>query len=91
MKYTITYTESYIKKARKFFKKHPELLGQYQKTLELLEINPTHPSLRMHALKGNLSGVYFVSINMSYRLSCEFIIREKEIIPLDIGDHDHVY
>ena len=32
----IVYTESYIKRARKFIKKHPDLLSQYEKTLKLL-------------------------------------------------------
>ena len=66
MKYEIIFTESYTRRAVKFLKKHPELRNQYQKTLELLELNPQHPSLRLHKLHGNLSGLHSVSINMSY-------------------------
>jgi hypothetical protein len=33
----LLYTESYIRRARKFIKKHPDLIGQYEKTLLLLE------------------------------------------------------
>ncbi len=87
----IIYTESYIKKAKKFFKKHSELLTQYEKTLKLLELNPYHPSLRLHKLSGKLSRLYSVSINISYRISIIFLIRKDRIIPVDIGTHDEVY
>lgn len=87
----IIFTESYIRRATKFFKKHPELIGQYEKTLHLLEINPLHPSLRLHKLKGSLSDLYSVSINISYRLTLEFYIDQDTIIPIQIGTHQEVY
>lgn len=91
MTYRIVYTKSYNKRASKFIKKHPELLGQYEKTLKLLELNPQHPSLRLHELKGKLKGIHSVSINISYRITLELIISEKDIILIDVGPHDHVY
>jgi len=87
----IEYTESYNKRASKFIKKHPDLLSQYTKTLELLEMNPYHPSLRLHKLKGKLSELYSISINISYRISIYFIFEQDKIIPVDIGSHDEVY
>ena len=89
--YTIIYPESYIKRARRFLVKHPALARQYHKTLELLEINPFHPSLRLHPLKGRLTGLHAVSINVSYRITLEFIINEKEIILVHVGSHEEVY
>jgi addiction module RelE/StbE family toxin len=87
----ILYTESYLKRAEKFFKRHPEIITQYEKTLKLLELNPAHPSLRLHKLHGNLSELYSVSINISYRICIDFIIDEDRIIPVDIGIHDELY
>ena len=87
----ILYTESYLKRAKKFLQKHPEILPQYEKTLKLLELNPFHPSLRLHKLKGKLSEIYSVSINISYRISIDFFIEQDKIIPIDIGSHDNVY
>jgi addiction module RelE/StbE family toxin len=87
----IIYTESYLKRAKKFFKKHPECIKQYGKVLKLLEENPGHPSLRLHKLSGNLSDMYSVSINISYRICIEFLIENDKIIPVDIGSHDEVY
>ena len=87
----IIFTESYTKIAKKFIKKHPDLLSQYEKTLKLLEINPNHPSLRLHKLNGKLSELYSVSINISYRICIDFIIEDDKIIPIDVGSHDEVY
>lgn len=87
----IIYTHSYEKKAKKFIKKHPELINQYTKTIKLLELNPAHPSLRLHPLKGKLSSLYSVSINMSYRISLDFIIENDTIIPINVGSHEDVY
>ena len=89
--YKILITESYLKRAKRFFKKHPELLVQYEKVMKLLCLNPQHPSLRLHKLSGKLVGVFSVSINISYRILISFIIKDNLIVPIDIGSHDDVY
>jgi len=91
MPYKIIYTESYVKRAAKFAKQHPELLKQYEKTLKLLEINPFHTSLRLHKLKGKLEALHSVSINMNYRIVIILIIRESSIVPVDVSSHGDVY
>ena len=91
MTYKLIFTEQYEKRLRKFIKKHPEVLSQYEKTIRLLEVNPHHPSLRLHKLSGKLSDLHSVSINISYRITLELIFTEKEIIPVEIGSHDAVY
>ncbi|MDA3838490.1 MAG: plasmid stabilization protein [Candidatus Delongbacteria bacterium] len=87
----LIYTEKYIKRATKFVKKYSELIGQYEKTLKLLELNSYHPSLRLHKLSGRLSELYSVSINITYRISINFIVDNDKIIPISIGTHDEVY
>ena len=57
-------TEKYQKRAVKFLKLHPTLLKKYKKTLLQLEIDPYHPSLRLHKLS-NLQEYYSVSISSS--------------------------
>ena len=91
MTYKLIFTEQYEKRLRKFIKKRPEVLSQYEKTIRLLEINPHHPSLRLHKLSGKLSDLHSVSINISYGITLELIFTEKEIIPVEIGSHDEVY
>jgi len=88
--YKIIYTESYAKKAKKFAAKYPEVLPQYKKTSQLLEINPLHPSLRLHMLKGKHENYFSVSINLTYRITLDFLIREKKIFPIDVGTHEEV-
>ena len=91
MTFNIVYTPSYNKLAAKFLKKHPDLYSQYDKTLKLLEVDPYHPSLRMHKLKGILSDIHSVSINMSYRITLEIIVYDNKLILVDVGHHDSIY
>jgi mRNA-degrading endonuclease YafQ of YafQ-DinJ toxin-antitoxin module len=91
MSYKIIRTDEYFKKLKKFIKKHPDVLDRYAKTIELLEIDPYHPSLRLHKLRGKLQEYHSVSIIMQYRVVIDFVIKENEIIPIDIGVHDEVY
>lgn len=91
MNWCLVFTEQYEKRAQRFLKHHPELEKQYLKTLQLLEANPHHPSLRLHPLSGRLSGLHSISINLSYRITLEFIFKDHEIIPVNVGNHDTVY
>lgn len=87
----IVFTESYEKRAKKFLKTHPALKKQYTKTIHLLALNPKHSSLRLHKLHGRLADLYSVSINISYRITLQFIIKNNSFIPIYIGKHDEVY
>ena len=91
MSYKILVTQRYTKKLTKFFKKHPNILQRYIKTIEILEVNPYHPFLRLHKLQGRLCEYYSISINIEYRVIIDFIIKDDEIIPIDIGTHDEMY
>jgi mRNA-degrading endonuclease YafQ of YafQ-DinJ toxin-antitoxin module len=84
-------TTRFKRKADNFLKIHPTLKPKYKKTLLLLQANPFHPSLRLHKLKGNLSDFYSVSLNMQYRILLDFIIKDDQIILINIGDHDGMY
>ncbi|MBC5766834.1 type II toxin-antitoxin system RelE/ParE family toxin [Ramlibacter albus] len=91
MTWRLVFTEQYNRRATAFLKRHPHLQLQYLKALQLLELNPHHPSLRLHALRGKLDGLHSVSINLSYRITIELLIGEGEITPVNVGDHDTVY
>ena len=85
------FTERYNRRAARFLKRHPDMREAYRKTLLLLEANPHHPSLRLHALRGRLEGLHSASINLSYRITLEVLIESQNLIPIDIGSHDVVY
>ncbi len=91
MTYTLIYPQSYIKRAAVFAKKHPDLLKQYEKILQLLELNPLHPSLRLHPLSGKLHGLHSVAITSLYRITLELIIHEQNIILVNVGTHEDGY
>lgn len=91
MTFQLIFTAQYERRAARFLKRRPELEKPYLKTLQLLELKPHHPSLRLHALGGRLQGLYSVSINLSYRITIELLIHDNEIIPINVGGHDVVY
>ncbi|MBG9390382.1 plasmid stabilization protein [Caenimonas sp. DR4.4] len=91
MAYRLVFTETYLRIAVRFLRRHPMVKAQYGKTLALLEANPHHPSLRLHELKGKLAGLHSVSINLTYRITLELLVRDGEIIPVNVGDHEEVY
>lgn len=49
--------------------------------------NPLHPSLRLHSLKGKLSGLYSISLTLNYRIIFQ---RKKrgDLVFISIGRHD---
>jgi len=89
--YALVFTEQYNRRAAQFLKHHPDLRQLYLKTLQLLEANPAHPSLRLHPLRGKFEGLHSVSINISNRITLELLIQDRQIIPVNVGDHDAVY
>ena len=91
MNYKLVITDEYKKRLKRFIKKHPDMFERYSKCIFILENDPFHPSLRLHKLKGKLADFHSISINMEYRVIIDFIIKDGEIIPIDIGSHDDVY
>lgn len=89
--FQLIFTQQFKRKEIQFLKRHPELRQPYGKTLQVLEANPAHPSLRLHPLRGKHEGLHSVSINLSYRITLELLIQDQQIIPVNVGDHDAVY
>jgi len=77
---------SYVKREIKFFKKHPELINQYAKTLKLLSLDIKHPSLRLYAIK--TKSCHFISINMQYWVLLTLkLVNDGQVVLIDVGDH----
>ena len=78
--------ESYVKREIKFFKKYPEPINQYAKTLKLLSLDINHPSLRLHAIK--TKSCHSISINMQYSdLLTLKLVKDGQVVLIDVGDH----
>jgi len=91
LSWTLVFSERYNRRAALFLNRHPDLRETYRKTLLLLEANPHHPSLRLHALRGKLTGLHVVSINLTYRITLDVLIEGQKLLPIDIGARDTVY
>ena len=91
MTFKLIFPTPYQKRERSFLKKHSELRQRYFKTLLLLEQNPLHPSLRLHPMRGRLTGLHSVSISMRYRITLELELQEQEIVFVNIGSHGEMY
>ena len=89
--FKLIFTESYLKKEKTFLEKHNESIDKYKKILKLLELNPNHPSLKLHKLQGKFKDKYAVSLTYSYRIILSFTVIENEILLIDIGSHEEVY
>jgi mRNA-degrading endonuclease YafQ of YafQ-DinJ toxin-antitoxin module len=91
MSWTLARTETFLTTARKFFRRHPELKGEFTDLLGQLQEDPFVPRLRTHVLKGRHRGTYAVSLTYSFRVVVLLRVTGKEVILLDIGSHDEVY
>lgn len=91
MSYDLVFSEHYERLEKRFLKRHPDLRKRYHGTLALMEQNPFHPSLRLHALQGRLTGLHSVSINLQFRITLELEIRNQEIFLVNVGSHGEVY
>lgn len=91
MTYELIFTESYEKIEKRFFKRHPDLLERYRKTVALLEQDPYHPSLRLHGLEGRLAALHAVAITLQYRITLVLELREREIILVNVGSRGEMY
>ncbi|MDP6525397.1 MAG: type II toxin-antitoxin system YafQ family toxin [Kiritimatiellia bacterium] len=90
-KYTLVWTETFARTARKFLRRHCGLAGLFEDVLKQLEDDPHLPRLRLHRLKGKHRDKHAVSLTYSYRIVLILRIEKGEIILLDVGSHDDVY
>ncbi len=89
--YSIVAPKQFLRQARKFFKRHPDLKPRFAKLLRDLQSDPFQPKLELHPLSGKLAGCHAVSLTREYRVTLTLLITAKEIVLLDIGSHDGVY
>ena len=89
----IGFSPSCLKKLKKIKRKQPELFSQISSQLHIFQINPKHPSLRLHKLAGSHQESWSVSVNMSYRLLFYYASENQEIsvVFFAVGKHEEVY
>lgn len=91
MTYIVQSSPRFLRRASKFFRKHPELEPGFNRIVEQLLLDPSEPSLRLHPLRGKFEGQYALSLSYAYRTVLTLAVVDRVIVLIDIGTHDEVY
>jgi mRNA-degrading endonuclease YafQ of YafQ-DinJ toxin-antitoxin module len=89
--YTIVTPDQFLRQARKFFRKHPDLKSRFAAVVADLQVDPFQHHLALHPLTGKLQGLHAVRLTYSYRITLTLMLSAEEIILIDIGSHDEIY
>lgn len=85
----IEFTDSFKKKTQQLGRKNPQFKTVLKKQLSLFKLNPFHPSLRLHKLKGSRSEQYAMWIKGDLRaLSIKSRTHKDTYIFFDLVTHD---
>lgn len=93
MKRALLRSNTFIRAARHFLKRHPQLKEDLQEALLLLSEDAFNPKLKTHKLKGELLGSWACSAGYDLRIIFEFVEFEnaEAILLQTLGTHDEVY
>ena len=93
MKRLLLPSTAFVRSARRFARKHPQLAAEIQLTLELLGEDAFHPQLKTHKLKGKLASSWACSGGYDLRVIFQFVKHKgaDAILLEGIGTHDEVY
>lgn len=84
----IVFSPTFNKKLKSISHKDKHLTFEIYKQLKIFQVNPQHPSLRIHKLKGQLQNVWSMSVTTSFRL---IFIEDTEYYFFDMGEHNDIY
>ncbi len=84
-----SFSTEIIKDLKKIKQNQPLLFKKIKKQVTIFKNDHTHPSLRTHKLKGNLSNIWSISIEGNIRMI--YVIKDNEALFIKIGNHDQVY
>lgn len=85
---SLVWSARFVRSAERFAKLHPDLRAKLAAVLRDLEQDPFQPRLKLHNLQGKLAGMQAVSLTHDYRITLTVMVKEKEIILLDVGTHE---
>ena len=90
-RFALIWTVTFVRTARKFLRRHPDLEGVFDDVLRQIEADPHAPRLRLHPLQGQHRGKHAVSVTYEYRLVLILRLTARDVVLLDVGTHDEVY
>jgi mRNA-degrading endonuclease YafQ of YafQ-DinJ toxin-antitoxin module len=80
----VSYKPSFV---RQYKILEPELQMEVKEKIGLFSNRENHEQLKVHKLKGRLSGRYSFSVNYRFRIVFAYLSRDSAAL-LAIGDHD---
>jgi addiction module RelE/StbE family toxin len=86
----IAYESSFKRDYRKWIKNNPSKEKLLEKIIDLFILDPFHPLLKTHKLKGKLKECYAFTIEYDLRIVFYFE-DESHAIFIALGTHDQVY
>lgn len=88
-------SSSFKRAFKALVRRTPEIESRIADCLKLLSVDPFHPALKTHKLKGKLSGAWACTVEYDCRIVFNFQkhpnTKAEEILLIDIGSHDEVY
>lgn len=91
----LLWSNTFRRALRRTVKRQPQLQGEIEAALRLLQANPFASQLATHKLKGRLAGVWACSAGYDLRILFEFVPNpqggEDDLFLIEIGTHDEVY
>ncbi len=93
MKRNLIRSSAFIRAAKKFVKKHPNLVQDLQETLKLLSEDAFASQLETHKLHGEFKGSWACSFGYGLRIMFKFVDHEgvEAILLETVGTHEEVY
>ncbi|MCR4278541.1 MAG: type II toxin-antitoxin system RelE/ParE family toxin [bacterium] len=80
----IGYTPHFL---RKFKSLTPEIQEESFEAIEAFSDKKNHKRLKIHKLKGSLTGIYSFSVNYHIRILFEYV-KPDQVILIAIGNHE---
>ena len=91
MRWELGRTETFVRTAKRYLRRRRDLIKPLERVFQQLETDPFHPTLHTHGLSGNLQGLWSVRLTFRARLVVRIDTDRRQILLVDIGDHDAVY
>lgn len=93
MKRELVRTNGFIRAAKRYVKKNPQIADNVEATLSALELDAFNPQLKTHKLKGDLDRIWACSAGYDLRIVFEFAQHQgnEAVVLLTVGTHDEVY
>ena len=82
-------SKEFLRAYKKIIKRKPSFKEKIKSKIKLFGLNPLHPSLKLHKLKGKQIDNWTISIEEDLRLIFTYV--PDGIILIDIGKHEEVY